>query len=49
MGSRGARGKPLVNVFPLGEDERITAILPIKEFNAIFLVDSKINLYLGTK
>jgi DNA gyrase subunit A len=30
---RSARGKPLVNLLPLGEDERITAILPIKEFD----------------
>ena len=30
---RSARGRPLVNLLPLGEDERITAILPIKEFD----------------
>lgn len=30
---RSARGKPLVNLLPLSEDERITAILPIKEFD----------------
>ncbi len=27
-----ARGKPIVNVLPLSEGERITALLPIKEF-----------------
>jgi DNA gyrase subunit A len=32
QGSRGARGKPIVNLLPLGMGERITAILPIKEF-----------------
>ncbi|MGR8948297.1 MAG: DNA gyrase subunit A [Gammaproteobacteria bacterium] len=30
---RSARGKPLVNLLPLENDERITAILPIKEFD----------------
>jgi DNA gyrase subunit A len=29
---RGARGKPIVNLLPLEEDERINAILPIREF-----------------
>ncbi len=32
--SRGARGKPIVNLLPLSEGERINAILPIREFNA---------------
>jgi len=32
QGSRSARGKPIVNLLPLGMGERITAILPIKEF-----------------
>jgi len=32
QGSRGAKGRPLVNMLPLGSDERITAILPIKDF-----------------
>ena len=31
--SRTARGKPLVNLLPLAEGERITAVLPIKEFD----------------
>jgi DNA gyrase subunit A len=30
--SRGARGRPLVNMLPLGEEERITAIQPIGDF-----------------
>ena len=30
---RSARGKPLVNLLPLEDGERITAILPIKEFD----------------
>ena len=30
---RGARGKPIVNLLPLEEDEHITAILPIKEYS----------------
>ena len=30
---RSARGKPLVNLLPLEDQERITAILPIKEFD----------------
>jgi len=30
--SRGARGKPIVNLLPLDGDERINAILPIREF-----------------
>ena len=32
QGSRGAKGRPLVNMLPLDGDERITAILPIKDF-----------------
>ena len=30
--SRGAKGKPIVNLLPLEDDERINAILPIREF-----------------
>ncbi|HHZ87766.1 MAG TPA: DNA gyrase subunit A [Chromatiaceae bacterium] len=30
--SRGARGRPLVNLLPLEEGERISAILPIREY-----------------
>ena len=32
--TRTARGKPIVNVLPLEENERITAILPVDEFSA---------------
>jgi DNA gyrase subunit A len=32
LASRNARGRPIVNILPLEEKERITAILPIKEF-----------------
>ena len=32
--SRNARGRPIVNILPLEEGERITAILPIQEFSA---------------
>jgi len=32
QGSRGAKGRPLVNMLPLEGEERITAILPIKDF-----------------
>jgi DNA gyrase subunit A len=32
--SRGARGKPIVNLLPLEAGERINAVLPIREFNA---------------
>jgi DNA gyrase subunit A len=31
--SRGARGKPLVNLLPLDNDERINAVLPIREYD----------------
>ena len=33
VASRVARGKPIVNLLPLESDERINAILPIREFN----------------
>jgi DNA gyrase subunit A len=32
-GSRASRGKPIVNLFPLMEGEKITAVLPVKEFD----------------
>lgn len=31
-GGRSARGRPIVNFFPLAEGERINVILPVKEF-----------------
>ncbi|UUM31687.1 DNA topoisomerase (ATP-hydrolyzing) subunit A [Vibrio japonicus] len=33
LASRTARGKPIVNILPLEEGERITAILPVDEFS----------------
>ena len=32
QGSRNSRGKPIVNLVPLVDNEKITAILPVKEF-----------------
>jgi len=32
-GSRSARGKPIVNMFPLEQGEKITAVVPVKEFD----------------
>ena len=32
QGSRGSRGKPIVNLLPLENDERINAVLPVQEF-----------------
>ena len=32
LASRQARGKPIVNLLPLEENERITAILPVREY-----------------
>jgi DNA gyrase subunit A len=32
--TRTARGKPIVNILPLEENERITAILPVTEYSA---------------
>ncbi|MEM1231515.1 MAG: DNA gyrase subunit A [Pseudomonadota bacterium] len=33
QGSRNAKGRPLVNMLPFAADERVTAILPIKDFS----------------
>jgi DNA gyrase subunit A len=33
QGSRASRGRPIVNVFPLEEGEKITAVVPVKEFD----------------
>lgn len=32
QGGRNSRGRPIVNLFPLAENERINVILPVKEF-----------------
>ena len=33
QGSRGSRGKPLVNMWPLADGEKITVVLPVKAFD----------------
>ncbi len=33
QGSSSSRGKPIINLFPLEEGEKITAVLPVKEFD----------------
>ncbi len=33
QGSRNARGKPIVNMFPLEDGEKITVVLPVKAFD----------------
>ncbi|CAM8630405.1 GyrA Type IIA topoisomerase (DNA gyrase/topo II, topoisomerase IV), A subunit [Burkholderiales bacterium] len=33
QGSRASRGKPLVNVWPLESDEKITVVLPVAQFD----------------
>ena len=32
LASRGSRGRPIINLLPLSENEKVNAILPIKEF-----------------
>jgi len=42
--SRAARGKPIVNLLPLEEKERITAILPVRDYDAekfVFMATNK--------
>lgn len=34
VASRGSRGRPIINLLPLSENEHVNAILPIKEFEA---------------
>ena len=33
QGSRASRGKPIVNLLPLDSDERINAVLPVRDFD----------------
>jgi DNA gyrase subunit A len=43
-GTRVSRGKPIVNLFPLEENEKITAVLPVKEFDEnhfVFMATAK--------
>jgi DNA gyrase subunit A len=35
---RGSRGKPIVNLLPLGEGEKISAVLPVKQFDDFHFV-----------
>jgi DNA gyrase subunit A len=42
--SRGARGKPIINLLPLQEDERINAVLPVRDYDPnhyVFMATSK--------
>jgi len=44
QGSRTSRGKPIVNLFPLQDGEKITAVLPVKEFDEnhfVFMATAK--------
>ncbi len=34
LGGSNSRGKPIVNLVPLGEGEKITTLLPVREFDA---------------
>ncbi|MCP9267888.1 DNA topoisomerase (ATP-hydrolyzing) subunit A [Xenorhabdus sp. XENO-1] len=40
--SRGARGRPIVNLLPLEQEERITAILPVREY------EDGLNIFMAT-
>ena len=33
QGSRASKGKPMINMFPFEEGEKITAVVPVKEFD----------------
>ncbi|WP_278976911.1 DNA gyrase subunit A [Oligella urethralis] len=44
QGGRNSRGRPIVNLFPLAEGERINVVLPVKEFTEdqyVFMATSK--------
>jgi len=44
QGTRASRGKPIVNLFPLSEGEKINAVLPVKEYDDkhfVFLATSQ--------
>ncbi|WP_041682619.1 DNA gyrase subunit A [Pusillimonas sp. T7-7] len=44
QGSRNSRGRPIVNMFPLVDDEKITVVLPVKEFSEdhyVFMATSR--------
>jgi DNA gyrase subunit A len=42
--SRSARGRPMVNLLPLGPEERVTAVLPVRDFDTdecVFMATSR--------
>jgi len=44
QGTRNSRGKPIVNMFPLVDGEKITVVLPVKAFSAdhyVFMATSR--------
>ena len=44
QGTRNSRGKPIVNMFPLADGEKITVVLPVKEFSEdhyVFMATSR--------
>ncbi|OZI24953.1 DNA gyrase subunit A [Bordetella genomosp. 7] len=44
QGTRGSRGRPIVNMFPLADGEKITVVLPVKEFSEdsfVFMATSR--------
>jgi len=44
QGTRGSRGRPIVNMFPLVDGEKITVVLPVKEFSEdtfVFMATSR--------
>ena len=44
IASRTSRGKPIVNILPLGEDERITSMLPVTKYtddHFVFMATAK--------
>ncbi len=38
VAGRNSRGRPMVNLLPLGEDERITSILPVHEYTEGYFI-----------
>ncbi|MBW0454512.1 MAG: DNA gyrase subunit A [Candidatus Kinetoplastibacterium crithidii] len=44
QGGRGSKGKPVINLFPLSSNEKITVILPVKDFSEdlyVFMATAK--------
>jgi len=44
QGTRNSRGKPIVNMFPLADGEKITVVLPVREFSEdhyVFMATSR--------